>query len=236
MFFDLKLHDIGNTVNKGVESIVHSGATFLTVHAYPQTMKAALDASRGSKLKILAVTILTSYNDSDVTEAGYVGSAREQVEKKSLQACALGIDGIVCSAEESAMLRPLIGPDRLLVTPGIRPAGAETRRPEADHDARCGDQGGLGLSRGRPSDHRRRRSEGGGGRDRSRSRAGDEGSREEAMAKGYWIATCRCVQRRWLQALCCGQPCDLQEVRRPLHHARRQVRMSWKAKRAAATW
>lgn len=126
VFFDLKLHDIGNTVNKGVESIVHSGATFLTVHAYPQTMKAALDASRGSKLKILAVTILTSYNDSDVTEAGYVGNAREQVEKKSLQACALGIDGIVCSAEESAMLRPLIGPDRLLVTPGIRPAGAET--------------------------------------------------------------------------------------------------------------
>ncbi len=126
VFFDLKLHDIGNTVNKGVESIVSSGATFLTVHAYPQTMKAALDAARGSKLKILAVTILTSYNDTDVTEAGYVGNARDQVEKKSLQACALGIDGIVCSAEESAMLRPLIGRDRLLVTPGIRPAGADT--------------------------------------------------------------------------------------------------------------
>jgi orotidine-5'-phosphate decarboxylase len=125
VFLDLKLHDIGNTVNKGVESIVSSGATFLTVHAYPQTMKAALDASRGSGLKVLAVTILTSYNDSDVTEAGYVGSAREQVEKKSLQACKLGIDGIVCSAEESAMLRPLIGSDRLLVTPGIRPAGVE---------------------------------------------------------------------------------------------------------------
>jgi orotidine-5'-phosphate decarboxylase len=126
VFFDLKLHDIGNTVNKGVESIVHSGATFLTVHAYPQTMKAALDASRGSKLKILAVTMLTSYNDKDVAEAGYVGTARDQVQRKSLQACALGIDGIVCSAEESAMLRPLIGPDRLLVTPGIRPAGAES--------------------------------------------------------------------------------------------------------------
>jgi orotidine-5'-phosphate decarboxylase len=78
-----------------------------------------------ARTRRLAVTILTSYNDSDVTEAGYVGSAREQVEKKSLQACKLGIDGIVCSAEESAMLRPLIGSDRLLVTPGIRPAGAE---------------------------------------------------------------------------------------------------------------
>jgi orotidine-5'-phosphate decarboxylase len=126
IFFDLKLHDIGNTVNKGVESIVNSGATFLTVHAYPQTMKAALDASRGSPLKILAVTILTSYNDADVTEAGYVGTARDQVKRKSEQACALGIDGIVCSAEESEMLRPIVGPDRLLVTPGIRPAGAES--------------------------------------------------------------------------------------------------------------
>jgi orotidine-5'-phosphate decarboxylase len=126
VFFDLKLHDIGNTVNKGVESIVNSGATFLTVHAYPQTMKAALDASRGSTLKILAVTILTSYDDKDVAEAGYAGSARDQVKKKSEQACALGIDGIVCSAEEAEMLRPIVGPLRLLVTPGIRPAGAET--------------------------------------------------------------------------------------------------------------
>ena len=102
VFFDLKLHDIGNTVNKGVESIVKSGATFLTVHAYPQTMKAALD------------------------EAGYTGSARDQVKAKSEQACALGIDGIVCSAEESEMLRPIVGPSRLLVTPGIRPAGADS--------------------------------------------------------------------------------------------------------------
>jgi orotidine-5'-phosphate decarboxylase len=124
VFLDLKLHDIGNTVGKGVESIVKIGATFLTVHAYPQTMKAALDARRGSQLKVLAVTILTSYNDADVTEAGYHGTAPDQVKRKSLQAKTLGIDGIVCSAEESAMLRPLIGPNTLLVTPGIRPAGA----------------------------------------------------------------------------------------------------------------
>jgi orotidine-5'-phosphate decarboxylase len=154
---------IGNTVNKGVENIVNSGATFLTVHAYPQTMKAALDASRASPLKILAVTILTSYNDADVTEAGYVGTARDQVKRKSEQACALGIDGIVCSAEESEMLRPIVGPDRLLVTPGRR----RERRPEADHDTRRRDPGGLGLSRGRPSDHGSRRSEGRGRCDRA---------------------------------------------------------------------
>lgn len=124
VFLDLKLHDIGNTVGKGVESIVKLGATFLTVHAYPQTMQAALDARRGSSLKVLAVTILTSYNDADVTQAGYQGNVPEQVKRKSAQARDLGIDGIVCSAEESAMLRPLIGRDLLLVTPGIRPAGA----------------------------------------------------------------------------------------------------------------
>jgi orotidine-5'-phosphate decarboxylase len=124
VFLDLKLHDIGNTVGKGVESIVKLGAEFLTVHAYPQTMKAALDARRGSQLKVLAVTILTSYNDADVTEAGYLGNVPEQVKRKSAQARDLGIDGIVCSAKESAMLRPLIGRDKLLVTPGIRPAGA----------------------------------------------------------------------------------------------------------------
>lgn len=126
IFFDLKLHDIGNTVNKGVESIARTGATFLTVHAYPQTMKAALDASRGTGLKILAVTVLTSYNDADVTAAGYVGTAREQVRRRALQGLELGIDGLVCSAEESAMLRPLLGDRCLLVTPGIRPAGADS--------------------------------------------------------------------------------------------------------------
>src|SRR5246127_4689728 len=64
VFIDLKLHDIGNTVARGVESIAKLGATFLTVHAYPQTMKAAVEA-RGAKLKILAVTVLTSYDDAD---------------------------------------------------------------------------------------------------------------------------------------------------------------------------
>src|SRR5246127_5449696 len=64
VFVDLKLHDIGNTVARGVESIAKLGATFLTVHAYPQTMKAAVEA-RGANLKILAVTVLTSYDDAD---------------------------------------------------------------------------------------------------------------------------------------------------------------------------
>src|ERR1700723_2244809 len=71
VFIDLKLHDIGNTVARGAESVAGPGATFPTVHAYPQTMKAAVEASAGSGLKILAVTVLTSYDDNDLHAAGY---------------------------------------------------------------------------------------------------------------------------------------------------------------------
>ena len=126
VFIDLKLHDIGNTVARGVESIAAHGATFLTVHAYPQTMKAAVDARAGSGLKILAVTVLTSYDDGDLHAAGYRLSVSDLVEARAQQAQVLGIDGIVCSPEEAAALRKIVGHQMSLVTPGIRPAGAAT--------------------------------------------------------------------------------------------------------------
>jgi orotidine-5'-phosphate decarboxylase len=124
VFLDLKLHDIGNTVAKGVESVAQTGATFLTVHAYPQTMKAAMEASRGSKLKILGVTVLTSYDDADLFTAGYKLGVSALVGQRAAQARELKIDGLVCSAEEAANLRKIVGPGLSLVTPGIRPAGA----------------------------------------------------------------------------------------------------------------
>jgi orotidine-5'-phosphate decarboxylase len=124
VFIDLKLHDIGNTVARGVESIAKLGATFLTVHAYPQTMKAAVEARAGSNLKILAVTVLTSYDDGDLHAAGYRLGVSDLVEARAQQAQVLGVDGIVCSAEEVASLRKLVGHHMHLVTPGIRPAGA----------------------------------------------------------------------------------------------------------------
>src|ERR1700744_1609319 len=99
VFLDLKLHDIGNTVARGVESLARLGATFLTVHAYPQTMKAAVEARAGSNLKILAVTVLTSYDDSDLHAAGYRLGVSETVGARAQQAQALGVDGIVCSPE-----------------------------------------------------------------------------------------------------------------------------------------
>ena len=79
IFVDMKLHDIGNTVAQGVKSIAKLGASFLTVHAYPQTMHAAVDARAGSKLRILAVTVLTSYDDADLAAAGYDFTVPEQV-------------------------------------------------------------------------------------------------------------------------------------------------------------
>jgi orotidine-5'-phosphate decarboxylase len=124
VFADLKLPDIGNTVARGVESIATLGAAFLTVHAYPQTMKAAVEAAAGSGLKILAVTVLTSYDDRDVHDAGYRFGVSELAEVRARQAQALGVDGLVCSPEEAAALRKIVGPRINLVTPGIRPAGA----------------------------------------------------------------------------------------------------------------
>jgi orotidine-5'-phosphate decarboxylase len=125
VFLDLKLHDIGNTVANGVESVARLGATFLTVHAYPQTMRAAIDACAGSKLRILAVTVLTSYDDTDLAAAGYDTTVSELVAERAVQARDLGVDGLVCAGEEAARLRGLVGPDMSLVTPGIRPAGVE---------------------------------------------------------------------------------------------------------------
>src|SRR6201994_530325 len=126
VFIDLKLHDIGNTVARGVESVAKLGATFLTVHAYPQTMKAAVEARAGSSLQILAVTVLTSYDDDDLHAAGYRLNVADLVEARAQQAQVLGVDGIVCSPEEAAALRKLVGHQMRLVTPGIRPAGSAT--------------------------------------------------------------------------------------------------------------
>jgi orotidine-5'-phosphate decarboxylase len=126
VFLDLKLHDIGNSVAAGVQSVARLGATFLTVHAYPQTMHAAIDARGDSSLRILAVTVLTSYNDADLAAAGYDFTVDELVAERAAQARDVGVDGIVCSAKEAAMLRPIVGPRLALVTPGIRPTGADT--------------------------------------------------------------------------------------------------------------
>jgi orotidine-5'-phosphate decarboxylase len=124
VFLDFKLHDIGNTVQKGVESVAKLGATFLTVHAFPQTMKAAVAGREGSRLRILGVTVLTSYDDTDLAAAGYDMTVSELAAARAEQARDIGIDGLVCSAEEVTKLRDIAGHSMALVTPGIRPAGS----------------------------------------------------------------------------------------------------------------
>ncbi|GJD97156.1 orotidine-5'-phosphate decarboxylase [Methylobacterium iners] len=126
VFLDLKLHDIGNTVEEGVRAITDLGATFLTVHAYPQTMRAAVRGRGRDGPRLLAVTVLTSYDEADAREAGYALSVADLVARRAAQAAEAGIDGVVCSAAEATSVRGIVGAERLIVTPGIRPAGSGT--------------------------------------------------------------------------------------------------------------
>ncbi|GAC1335749.1 MAG: orotidine-5'-phosphate decarboxylase [Beijerinckiaceae bacterium] len=124
LFIDLKLHDIPNTVEQAARQIARLGATFLTVHAYPQTMRAAKAGAAGSGLQILAVTVLTSCDDSDLKEAGYAYAVADLVARRALQAREAGMDGLILSPQELQATRAAVGDGLLLVTPGIRPAGA----------------------------------------------------------------------------------------------------------------
>jgi len=126
VFLDLKLHDIPNTVASATRQVANMGATFLTIHAYPQTMAAARSALGDSSLQLLAVTVLTSSDDNDLKEAGYALGVRDLVARRAEQAKTAGVHGIVLSAEEAGAMRDKLGPGTLLVTPGIRPAGADT--------------------------------------------------------------------------------------------------------------
>ena len=125
VFLDMKLLDIDNTVAQGVESVAAMGVDMLTIHAYPKAMAAAADAARGSDLTLLAVTVLTSMDDHDLSDAGYHDSAASLVLKRVRQARDAGMGGIVCAASEAEPVRDIVGPDMAVVTPGIRPKGAE---------------------------------------------------------------------------------------------------------------
>ena len=124
VFVDLKLHDIPNTVERATAQIARLGASFLTIHAYPQTMKAALAGAAGSKLKLLGVTVLTSMNDKDLVEAGYASGVETTVVHRARQAKSRGLAGLVLSPREVRMVRGVVGDHLILVTPGIRPKGS----------------------------------------------------------------------------------------------------------------
>jgi orotidine-5'-phosphate decarboxylase len=124
VFVDLKLHDIGATVEKATAQIARLGARFLTVHAFPQTLAAARRGADGSPLQVLGVTVMTSYDDDDLAVAGYRLDVRELVALRAQQAREAGIAGLILSPEELVATRALVGESLVLVTPGVRPAGA----------------------------------------------------------------------------------------------------------------
>lgn len=124
VFLDLKVHDIGNTVSKAAERAAELGMSFLTVHAFAPTMRAAAEGRGKSALKILGVTVLTSWDDNDVKKEGYGASVAELVSQRAARAKESGIDGLIASPMEASALKKQVGTSLLIVTPGVRPAGS----------------------------------------------------------------------------------------------------------------
>ncbi|MEQ1883960.1 MAG: orotidine-5'-phosphate decarboxylase [Bryobacteraceae bacterium] len=124
VFVDLKLYDIGETVKRAVARVASSGADFLTIHASRAVMKAAVAGKGDTTLKLLAVTVLTSVDDNDLRDDGYATNVSDLVALRVRNAMQDGVEGIVCSALEVSKVRAIAGPKAILVTPGVRSAGA----------------------------------------------------------------------------------------------------------------
>ena len=124
VFLDLKFYDIPETVKRAVAQVARTGVRFLTVHAVGSVMRAAAEGRAASDLKLLAVTVLTSFGRADLDDLGYNCEVSDLVERRARQAIEAGMDGIVASPLEAASLRRIVGPNAILVTPGVRSAGA----------------------------------------------------------------------------------------------------------------
>ncbi len=124
VFLDMKFYDIGATVERAVRQVARSGVRFLTVHGSGPVMRGAVEGAAGSGLELLAVTVLTSFDEEDLADLGYPCSPADLVELRVRKARESGVDGIVCSPLEVARVRQITGPDAVLVTPGVRSAGA----------------------------------------------------------------------------------------------------------------
>jgi orotidine-5'-phosphate decarboxylase len=129
VFLDLKLHDISKTVERAVANACQLGVKYLTIHASggPGMLEAAAKAAltENTGLCVLGVTVLTSLDQSDLEAVGVTATPAEQAERLALLAKRSGLGGLVCSSAEVARLRAAVGPDMVLVTPGIRPSGAD---------------------------------------------------------------------------------------------------------------
>jgi orotidine-5'-phosphate decarboxylase len=124
VFLDLKLYDIGETVRRATANVAQSGVDFLTIHGMRQTMQAATEGRADSSLKLLAVSVLTSIDQQDLLDDGYSCELGTLIDLRARNAMADGVDGIVCSPRDVARVRAITGPRAILVTPGVRSAGA----------------------------------------------------------------------------------------------------------------
>jgi orotidine-5'-phosphate decarboxylase len=124
VFLDMKFYDIGETVKRAVAQVARSGVSMLTVHGSSTVMKAAVEGRGDHNLKLLAVTVLTSFDQADLADLGYPCAISDLVDLRVRNAIGAGIDGIVCSPLEVARVRQIAGPAATLVTPGVRSAGA----------------------------------------------------------------------------------------------------------------
>lgn len=124
VFLDLKFYDIGETVKRATAAAARTGAKLLTVHGSMAVMRAAVEGRATSALKLLGVTVLTSFDEQDLRDLGFACEPATLVLHRALNAKDSGMDGIVASPLEAASLRGVLGPDMFIVTPGVRSAGA----------------------------------------------------------------------------------------------------------------
>lgn len=124
VFLDMKFYDIGETVKRAVCQVARAGLQLLTVHGSDAVMRAAVEGRGAADLKLLAVTVLTSFDRQDLEDLGYPCEVSSLVDLRVKKALAAGVDGIVASPLDGARIRGIAGKDLLLVTPGVRSAGA----------------------------------------------------------------------------------------------------------------
>lgn len=127
VFLDLKLLDIGHTVMSATKAVSRLGVSFLTVHAVDEkTLLAAVEGRGDTALKLLGVTVMTNLDGGDLRQQGVVAlSPRDLAQKRAVMAARCGFDGVITSGHEATVLRQSLGMEKLIITPGIRPVGAD---------------------------------------------------------------------------------------------------------------
>lgn len=126
VFLDMKFYDIGETVKRAVAQVAKAGVDLLTVHGSKEVMRAAVDGRGNASLRLLGVTVLTSFDQTDLADLGYPCAVEDLVALRVKNACDAGMDGVVCSPLELQRVRKLAGREMLTVVPGVRSAGEST--------------------------------------------------------------------------------------------------------------